>query len=240
MKTIIVNHLTRMRMGFICVAGIAISTKQHIRPMSRTGNLSINLLSLNAGPFDMGNVVQLGRIIHQPDLPHTEDYLFEPSQCLIKGVARAETFWEVLERTSKNRLKEIFGDDLKHIGQSVYGTDPGCGQASLGCLRLNRKPSLYVDTGRSGKPQVRLSFTDGKLHVNAGITDIRFYEIDDYSPKEEIISDIKAQIKASEAIILSLGLSRPFASSPQFDPVNWLQVNNIHFRENPVWQLGKN
>ncbi|MBW2063284.1 MAG: hypothetical protein JRI95_17210 [Deltaproteobacteria bacterium] len=218
------------------MAGIAIGTKQHIRPVLGTENLTISLLARNAGPFDMGNMVQLGTIIHKPDPPHTEDYLFEPSECLLKGVAR-ETFWEVLERISKNRLKEIFGDDLRHIGQSLYGTDPGCGQASLGCLRLNRKPSLYVDTGRSGKPQVRLNFTDGELHVNAGITDIRFYEIDDYSPKEKIINDTKTQIKASSAIIISLGLSRPFASSSQFDPVNWLQVNNIHFRENPVWQL---
>jgi hypothetical protein len=84
-----------------------------------------------------------------------------------------------------------------------------------------------------------LSFTDGELRVNAGITDVRLYEIEDFSPKEDIISEIRVQIKASAAIILSLGLSRPFASSPQFDPVNWLQVNNIHFRENPVWQLGK-
>ena len=37
---------------------------------------------------------------------------------------------------------------------------------------------------------------------------------------------------------LSVGLTRPFASSADLPAVHWLQVNNTHFENNPRWQLG--
>ncbi len=37
-------------------------------------------------------------------------------------------------------------------------------------------------------------------------------------------------------VLLSVGLTRAF-STGGFPPVHWLQVNNIHFRKNPLWNL---
>ena len=239
MITIIINHLTRMRRGFICVAGIALGTNQHVRPVLQSGNLTTNVLSLYGGPFDIGNIVYLGHMTHQPAAPHVEDHLFVPSRASVKGVSQPAGFWEILKKVSKVKLKDIFGQELKRLGRSVYGTDVGSGKVSLGCLQLHERPSLNVETRGPGRSQIRLLFTDGELRVNAGITDIRLYELEDFSFRNELIAELNAQIRGNDDIILSVGLSRPFASSPEFEPVNWLQVNNIHFSRNPVWQLRK-
>jgi hypothetical protein len=52
---IIVNHLTRMQPGYICVAGVDVSSGQHVRPELR-GRLTTDLLTLNGGPFDIASL----------------------------------------------------------------------------------------------------------------------------------------------------------------------------------------
>ena len=49
---IIVNHLTRMRPGYMCVAGIDVASKRHIRPVLKR-RLTTDLLTLNGGLFDI-------------------------------------------------------------------------------------------------------------------------------------------------------------------------------------------
>jgi len=47
---IVVNHLTRMKKGYICVAGVMSGTTTHVRPVLKT-QLSIDLLNRNkSGP----------------------------------------------------------------------------------------------------------------------------------------------------------------------------------------------
>jgi len=45
-------------------------------------------------------------------------------------------------------------------------------------------------------------------------------------------------IERGPEMILSVGLTRPFAPSSESEEVHWLQVNNVHFEDDPVWQLG--
>ena len=54
---IIVNHLTRMQPGYICVAGVDVSSGQHVRPVLR-GRLTTDLLTLDGGPFDIASLVE--------------------------------------------------------------------------------------------------------------------------------------------------------------------------------------
>jgi hypothetical protein len=58
------------------------------------------------------------------------------------------------------------------------------------------------------------------------------------STDEKIVREVVARIKAGEASNLSVGLTRPFGGSQFYQPVHWLQVNNIHLEGNPTWQLG--
>jgi hypothetical protein len=41
-----------------------------------------------------------------------------------------------------------------------------------------------------------------------------------------------------DGTVLSVGLTRKFRSSDQYEPRHWLQVNNIHIQEDPAWLLG--
>jgi hypothetical protein len=40
-------------------------------------------------------------------------------------------------------------------------------------------------------------------------------------------------------VILSVGLTRPFRKWGDSEERHWLQVNNIHLEDDPLWQLGE-
>ena len=50
---IVVNHLTRMQPGYICVAGIDVQDNEHIRPVLGRARLTVDLLARNGGAFDV-------------------------------------------------------------------------------------------------------------------------------------------------------------------------------------------
>jgi len=79
---------------------------------------------------------------------------------------------------------------------------------------------------------------DGDFDLDLSITDIRLYQSDHVTPNADLISRIDQRLKSGADVILSVGLTRPFASSPDLSPMHWLQVNNIHFEENLTWLLG--
>ena len=46
------------------------------------------------------------------------------------------------------------------------------------------------------------------------------------------------RIADSRDVILGVGLTRKFRASDDAPYRHWLQVNNIHLKEHPVWTLG--
>ena len=54
---IVVNHLTRMQKGFMCVAGIDLDTRLHVRPVLDR-QMPIDLLSVHGGPLADKQMVQ--------------------------------------------------------------------------------------------------------------------------------------------------------------------------------------
>ena len=90
---IVVNHLTRMQQGYICVAGVDIETSQHIRPVLLGTRLGINLLARNGGPFDMAVVVDLGKVTPSPQRPEIEDHIFSPSSVRKMNTFSEKQFW---------------------------------------------------------------------------------------------------------------------------------------------------
>lgn len=238
---IVVNHLTRMRGGYVCVAGVDPETLEHVRPVLQDGALPFELLARYGGPFDMARVVEIGAPRPTPEKPHVEDCVFVQARAKFRKSLPGEEFWDLLARVSKTSLREIFGDELRRVGPSSCGTDVGQGKASLGCLRPQRPPRLcYVPKGPSGKPRIRIGICDGQLDVSLPVTDIRLYEDDHITPDREMIEEIASRLERSEPVILSVGLTRAFASSRESSraPLHWLQVNNIHLHSDPTWQLG--
>ena len=231
---IIVNHLTRMQPGYICVAGIDVATGAHVRPAAR-GRLERRLLARYRGPFDIGHLVDLGKTDPVGRPPEVEDQRIELGRLRYQHTLRADEFWEHLQRTAKPRLSDIFGPELTQSGRGCVLAE-GHGQASLGCLRPLGKPLLSLQTRANRPDQVRLRVADGQFDVEVSIMDIRLYNDADYSPNRERIAQIAARLTQTSDIILSVGLTRLFTFDPDRAPVHWLQVNNIHFADDPIWQ----
>ena len=236
---IVVNHLTRMRENHVCVAGVDLETGRHVRPVLAWGHLAPDVLSRNGGPFDIGNVVDLGAAKHCPQKPHVEDHGFRPSEATFVERFRDDDFWALLYSVSKPRLEEIFGSDLKRLGRSSCGTEVGKGEASLGCLRPTRTPRLQCgDRGQSGKPRIRIDVDDGHFRANVSVTDLRLYHADHATPDRRTVTRIAQRLKGPGAVILGVGLTRAFAASIEGRQQHWLQVNNVHLEADPTWQLG--
>lgn len=233
---IFINHLTRMKEGFCCVAGVDAITGKHVRPVLRGRNLSTGLLARNGGPFDMAVTVQLDSIRPVPRAPEVEDHLFDPRKARALGSVKEDGFWRILSRAAKSKLHDLFGPDLVGRGVASCAVDKSKGRASLGCLVPQSRPILLVRR-ESEKEKIRMKVTDGEFYLDLGVTDIRLYQDDHVTPDNKVVGRVARQLASQNDVILSVGLTRPFKGTER-EPVHWLQVNNIHLKENPIWQLG--
>ena len=68
-----------MQPGYFCAAGVDPETGKHVRPVLRRGRLTIDLLSTNGGPFDVGSVLDLGSTTGTGRAPELEDHRFDPA-----------------------------------------------------------------------------------------------------------------------------------------------------------------
>jgi len=235
---IVVNHLTRMRGGNICAAGVNLRTKEHVRPVLTRGQLTPDLLARNRGPFDIGNVVELRARKRCRTKPHVEDHLFVPSRARLIETFDGEQFWALLYTLSKQTLRDIFGPELIRAGRSSAGTRVGKGNASLGCLRPRRKPRICLFGKGEFGPRIRAKIEDGEFDVWVPVTDIRLYQADHATPDRASVDGVRRRMYRPGAVILSVGLTRAYSTSAEAEPIHWLQVNNIHLEDDPTWQLG--
>lgn len=239
---IVVNHLTRMRGGYVCVAGLDLEEGSHVRPVLAEGALPFDLLARYGGPFEMAAVVQLGTPRAAGQTPHVEDRVVVPALMRSCGSPLgADEFWKLLAGVSKTQLSDLFGADLKRVGRSSCGTDVGRGKASLGCFRPHTVPRLYhVERGPSGRPAIRIHVRDDEFDAVLGVTDLRLYEDDHMTPNRSVIRQVSQRIQTAGSVILGVGLTRAFAptSEPGAQSYHWLQVTNLHLEDDPTWALG--
>lgn len=230
---LVISHLTRMREGAICTAGFDLATGRTVRPVIRHKPLTTELLCRHGGPFDIGRHLDLGPTTPHPEVPHVEDHVFDPARVReLPGPARRE-FWELLQGHSSPSLADIFGPDFRQFGPDHCGVDLGRGSISLGYFRPPQPPVLRLnDRGR-----LRVQVTDGTFRADASVTDIRLYQDDHQTPDLPRVEKLNARLQESVAIILAVGLCRPYARDWSQKPISYLQLNNFHLVEYPLWQL---
>lgn len=221
---IIVNHLTRMKAGYFCVAGVDVKTRQHVRPVM-SHRLRAILLARYGGMFDMAAVVRLGKSWYVGRRPQMEDYRFDPGRARRIRDMSPDEFWDLLCEQSHYGLSSIFGNDLKQYNQACI-VEKGKGQASLGCVYLPIQPQLWLDK----RNRIRVYIDDGTYQAHAALTDLRFYEEDHETSRVDIMQQVQQRIESGVPVILSVGLTRPWQEK------HWLQVNNIHLADDPTWQ----
>jgi hypothetical protein len=227
---IVVNHLTRMQPGYVCVAGIDLSNGQHIRPVLRYERLTRDLLTLNGGPFGIASLVDLGPVKYCGKAPELEDHCFHFLNAHSAGVVSPERFWQLLQTIAHTSIIKIFGSTIKPLRRGCI-IDLGTGKASLGCLIPAAPPILSV----TSNGQIRADITDGTFTVNLSVTDLRLCEADHKTPKENLIKEINTRIQDGTPVILSIGLTRPWRHPDDTVERHWLQVNNFHLMNDVIW-----
>jgi hypothetical protein len=143
----------------------------------------------------------------------------------------------MLQVLARPTAREIFGLGLHEVGRGRASVATGGGIASLGCLEPRGRLELYLNHRPGGPPAVRLRFTDGELRFDLSVTDLRLYGQDHLTPRIDVVRQLERRIQHGVPVLLSVGLTRPFAARPGDEPAHWLQVNNLHLEDDPAWRL---
>ncbi|MEO8493851.1 MAG: hypothetical protein ABI614_02190 [Planctomycetota bacterium] len=222
---IIVNHLTRMQKGFMCVAGIEPDTGRHIRPVLDR-QMRVEMLACHGGPFELRRVIDLGETTFAGRMPEIEDQLFRVEQVRVESEMDAGSFYELMAAGAANRLAELFGPELVHVGRTC-GVPERRGIRSLGCYWANGC-CLHLDASEAGSPRVRLTCDSDFGPLRLPVTDIGLFGSDHVTPDASQINLFASRLAPLDRILLSIGLSRAYRRSAEQSPMHWLQVNNLH------------
>lgn len=222
---IVVNHLTRMKHGFICVAGVDPSSGKHVRPVMN-GRLPRTLLAVEGGPFDIALEVDLGTVRAVGNAPEVEDHQFYHWSARATRTVPGDEFWALLAAVSRAQLRALFGDDLYQEGATCV-VDAGAGCASLGCLMPAARPYLTINSWGT----LRMRVNDGVFDVSLPVTDLRLFADDHTAIRRDVLADMNRRLARGVPVILSVGLSRPFRKSERDAERHWLQVNGIHLAD---------
>lgn len=232
---ILINHLTRMEKGFICVAGLELGARRHIRPVTPGARLASANLTCHGGVFEVGAIVDLGITSWVGQPPEFEDHRFVPRSAKQTGVCSTQQFWNELTAVAKTRLVDIFGPALTIRGYKSCGVDLGKGNASLGCLTPAAPIILSIVTGGGRPARMRAEISDGQFHLDLSVTDIRLFGSDHVTPDPVKLAWLEPLLQNPAEVVLSVGLTRAFSSQPGLPKAHWLQVNNLHPLQAPLW-----
>jgi hypothetical protein len=223
---IVVTDLTRMRAGHICVAGIDPDTGARVRPVS--GQLSSILLRRHRGPFDIRAIVDLGSCRPAGRPPEIEDVWFEPSTSRHIGEVPPDDFYQLCRAGASVDLSAI-GPALTRFGKSLV-TDEGHGDCSLVLVATSKRPKVFIDNF----DKLRFRFSN---EVELSVTDVRLYREDLVQPDVQKLRLLRQWLSESDESVLSFGLGRAWQHPDDDRPRHYLQLNNIHLKTHPGWQL---
>ncbi|MBP7799911.1 MAG: hypothetical protein KA072_14915 [Thermoanaerobaculaceae bacterium] len=229
---IVVTHLTRMQGGYFCVAGVDPSSGRHIRPVIPGQRLKVALLAANGGPFDIGNVVELGKGRAVGKAPEIEDMEFDMGKARVVRTLNDQDLWALLKTCSVSQLEVVFGPEVQCTPKGKAKVPCNMGQGSLGIVGPVSHLHLHVDQYQ----KIRALFKLGTNEIDGSLTDIRFFCDDHITPIAEFVEKANTKLQEGVEVLLSVGLSRPFAPLGTDEEAHWFQVNNVHFSNRPVWQ----
>ncbi len=220
---IVINHLTRMQPGYICTAGIELSTGLHVRPVVE-GGLRRAMLAEEGGYLRLGAIVDLGKTRFVGRTPEIEDRLFDPSSIEFLGQVEHSQLQKQCESVAKNSLADVFGPQLKRVGMTRAIPENG-GLHSLGCCWATDGELLVVQ--RVGGPRLRMRWRDQFDVLTTAVADIRLFESDHHTLRTDVIERANAELAGRGRTLLAVGLSRPYRKAETDPPYHWLQVNNV-------------
>jgi hypothetical protein len=226
------NHITRMSDERICIAGIDPTTAEHLRPTTPQDDLITRaLLHEEGGPLAIGAEVELGDVEPEGSPPEVEDHRFETANLGYVRDLPDEEFLELLNRASAADLEDAFGPALQRRGWK-YAIDEGAGSGSLGVVRSVTTPTLEIDTLYGKKLQLRWEDPDPLTYLS--VTDVRFYEKDHQTIREDVVEDVNLRLARGVGCWLMLGVARPWRKPGDTRYRHWLQLNGLVLDDRPV------
>ena len=236
MADYLVNHLTRMQHGHVCVAALNRKLK-HVRPLWN-GSWGRSHLA-PGGPFEIGAVVAIPGMRKCGSPPEVEDArIIDSARVTSRGRLPPEKFWSYIKAACSSNLRSVFGGALTRNTNGRAFTAVGTGTHSLGCIQPRRCELVLHGTKAA---RVLLHYEQlGDLDLS--LTDVRLY--DEANRVIQASARLVAmRLAQGEPTILSVGLTRPFVAGGTTEPRHWLQVNNVHFEtyfdDHPVFAQQK-
>jgi hypothetical protein len=178
------------------------------------------------GPFGIRGIVELGEVRECGTRPLVEDVEFYLDQAQRAGHLKKTAFWELLNGVAGTRLRNVFGDELEPIGNSL-AMPPGAGIASLGCLLPSEPLHLWVNDW--GKVRLFVHDTDGRYELS--VTDLRLHNSEDNTPNLDAVTALRGKLRGASRSILSMGLTRSWTKPGDSRARHWLQVNGNHIED---------
>lgn len=232
---IVMNHITRMRGERICIAGIDTEEAEHVRPTTPADDpITRELLQVHGGPLAIGAEVELGDVEPDGAAPEVEDHRFQTVELEHVRDLDDDEFLGLLEELAAADLHAAFGPDLKRRDWK-YAIDVGKGSASLAVIRSVTMPILEINRKYEEKLQLRWEDPDPLTYLS--VTDVRFYEEDHKTIREEIVDDANNRLVRGVGCFLMLGVARPFRASGDTRERHWLQLNGLVLDDRPTGDI---
>lgn len=233
---LVVTHLSRAPHVSIAVAGVEPAQGRFFRLRNPSARLAPTLLGRHGGPLALGNLLEVSLSTIDTGPPYVEDHAFDPAGVRAVDRLAPDRFWALLDRLAQTTLEGLFGPTLRRVGRGGCGVDPGQGTASLGCLRPGRS-DLGCEV-RDMRLQARMQLSDGRFDADVPVKDVRLHRDDFLTPLESRVEAVRRRLASGEDHLLSVALSERHQTSTEPPGVHWLEVDNIHFRQDPYWEPG--
>jgi hypothetical protein len=215
-----------MQGGRVCIAGYT-KEKRCIRPILRRIGIDEGLLFRNGQlivyPFAL---IELDLLTPDPQPPHTEDILFDPSSlAFIRQIHNRE---QVLQWSLYESVEALFGQPVLQ-GPGFYVKD--CqGERSIGTIQPQRVIETIYERDHDGAWDYRLTFVDGAGELyRLKITDLTWHDYCDSlrgpeSAPAQIATQL-TQILAERQVYLRIGLARGWN---QYPDRCYLQITGVY------------
>lgn len=212
----------------ICVAGIDLTTRRHVRPVTPSSDpITRTLLRENGGPFGSGALVDIGAVVACPNAPETEDHTFATDQTKHIEDLSDDVYLEILEQISDGDLSNAFGPDLVEVRPRKFAVPAGHGSRSLAVVPV-AEPKLRINFGN-----LYLKLDPPNTPADVRVTDARFYETDHKTVRRDVVSDVNTRIASGVQVYAMLGLARPL-NDADGGYVHWLMANGLCLADRAV------
>lgn len=215
-----------MKAPRICIAGIEVNSKRHLRPVTAPDDLiTRSLLIEEGGSLQLGAGVDLGQTREVPNRPETEDHFCQTRDFDVLGVLSDREYLDLLAGVDDGDIATAFGPGLQRNGRT-YAMDLDGGDHSLACVRAGKGERLAIDFEK-----LYLRTTEG---AKVKVTDIRFFESDQKTLCRDVVTDVNDRLRDGVGAYLMFGLSRPWARPGENEELHWLQLNGVCLEDSPL------